>query len=46
VVLPLLGIFEKPMPRPVTIEEDFAAHYGEGAAGMRLPGEKAATPAE
>ena len=48
VILPLLGVIEKPLPRPVTIEEDFAAHYGEAgtATGMRLPGEKAGTPAE
>ncbi len=48
VILPLLGIFEKPLPRPATIEEDFAAHYGDAgdATGMRLPGEKAGTPAE
>ena len=45
-VLPLLGIFEKPTARPATIEAEFAAHYGEGATGMRLPGEKAGTPAE
>ena len=28
VILPLLGIFEKPLPMPSTIEEDFDAHYG------------------
>ena len=28
VVLPLLGIIEKPLPMPQTIEEDFNAHYG------------------
>jgi len=27
VILPLLGIFEKPLPVPATIEEDFDAHY-------------------
>jgi ubiquinol-cytochrome c reductase cytochrome b subunit len=36
VVLPLLGVIEKPLPAPATIEEDFNAHYpalpGEGAA--------------
>ncbi len=26
VILPLLGIFEKPLPQPQTIEEDFEAH--------------------
>ena len=45
VILPLLGIFEKPEAQPKTIEEDFAEHYGEGATGMRLPGEQS-TPAE
>ncbi|SIO48650.1 ubiquinol-cytochrome c reductase cytochrome b subunit [Rhodovulum sp. ES.010] len=32
VVLPVLGVIEKPLPQPETIEEDFNAHYGEGAA--------------
>lgn len=27
VILPLLGVIEKPLPRPTTIEEDFDAHY-------------------
>jgi len=27
VILPLLGTFEKPLPVPATIEEDFDAHY-------------------
>ncbi len=27
VVLPLLGVIEKPLAQPATIEEDFAAHY-------------------
>ncbi len=27
VILPLLGLLEKPLPQPATIEEDFAAHY-------------------
>ena len=27
VILPLLGVIEKPLERPATIEEDFAAHY-------------------
>ncbi|WP_298437335.1 cytochrome b N-terminal domain-containing protein [uncultured Jannaschia sp.] len=51
VILPLLGVIEKPLPRPATIEEDFAAHYGPDSdggpgTGQRLPGEKAASPAE
>jgi ubiquinol-cytochrome c reductase cytochrome b subunit len=35
VILPLLGVIEKPLAQPETIEEDFNAHYG-----------KAETPAE
>ncbi|TCP39789.1 cytochrome b [Rhodovulum marinum] len=32
IVLPVLGVIEKPLPQPETIEEDFNAHYGDGAA--------------
>jgi ubiquinol-cytochrome c reductase cytochrome b subunit len=50
VILPLLGVIEKPEARPATIEDDFNAQYGPGGStgtGMRLPGEKPnATPAE
>ena len=35
VILPILGVIEKPLPQPETIEEDFNNHYG-----------KADTPAE
>ena len=35
VILPILGVIEKPLPMPETIEEDFNNHYG-----------KADTPAE
>ena len=28
VILPLLGVFERPLPQPATIEDDFRAHYG------------------
>ena len=31
VILPLLGLIEKPLPQPSTIEEDFNAHYGTPA---------------
>jgi len=31
IVLPLLGVIEKPLPQPATIEEDFNAHYGDKA---------------
>ena len=37
VILPLLGVIEKPLPQPETIEADFDAHYGA---------DKKATPAE
>ena len=46
VILPLLGVIEKPLPRPATIEEDFSGalrRAGDGPTGMRLPGEKAGT---
>ncbi|MCO8144723.1 cytochrome b N-terminal domain-containing protein [Rhodovulum tesquicola] len=42
VVLPVLGVIEKPLPQPATIEEDFNAHYGDGAAS----GKAAPSPAE
>jgi ubiquinol-cytochrome c reductase cytochrome b subunit len=42
VILPLLGVLEKPDPQPETIEEDFEAHYGKPAKG----GSPEATPAE
>jgi len=28
VILPILGVIEKPLPQPATIEDDFNAHYG------------------
>ena len=31
VILPLLGVIEKPDRVPATIEEDFNAHYGQGS---------------
>jgi len=42
VILPVLGVIEKPLPQPATIEEDFNAHYGEGAS----TGNAKPTPAE
>jgi ubiquinol-cytochrome c reductase cytochrome b subunit len=42
VILPLLGVIEKPLAPPATIEDDFNAHYGDAAKG----GKAAATPAE
>jgi ubiquinol-cytochrome c reductase cytochrome b subunit len=44
VILPLLGVIEKPLPRPATIEEDFASHYpAKSRAAGTTPD---ATPAE
>ncbi|WP_460273064.1 cytochrome b [Celeribacter sp. ULVN23_4] len=31
VILPLLGVIEKPLPMPATIEDDFIAHYPSAA---------------
>ena len=35
VILPLLGVIEKPLPRPATIEEDFAEHYAPKVGGTK-----------
>ncbi|EAR52909.1 ubiquinol--cytochrome c reductase, cytochrome B [Oceanicola granulosus HTCC2516] len=35
VILPLLGVIEKPLPRPATIEEDFIAHYEPHTGGTK-----------
>jgi ubiquinol-cytochrome c reductase cytochrome b subunit len=43
VILPLLGVIEKPDAQPATIEEDFKAHYPKG--GMTT-GHGIASPAE
>ena len=43
VVLPVLGVIEKPLPAPETIDADFRAHYGVGEAGA---GQAQAKPAE
>ena len=43
VILPLLGVIEKPHAQPETIEEDFKAHYGKSAS---TGGAAAETPAE
>jgi ubiquinol-cytochrome c reductase cytochrome b subunit len=40
VILPLLGVIEKPDAQPATIEDDFNAHYGKPG------GYAAAQPAE
>ena len=41
VILPLLGVIEKPLPQPATIEDDFNAHYP-----AKADGKSSATPAE
>ena len=41
VVLPLLGLTEKPLPMPATIQEDFEAHYDPNAGGTTLVGRPA-----
>ena len=43
VILPLLGVIEKPQARPATIEDDFVAHYGKSGAS---DGSTVSTPAE
>ena len=42
VVLPLLGVIEKPLPIPATIEDDFNAHYDPKTGGTHT----AVKPAE
>ncbi len=42
IILPLLGVIEKPLPQPATIEEDFDAHYPPKAEAA----DAAAQPAE
>jgi ubiquinol-cytochrome c reductase cytochrome b subunit len=37
VVMPLLGVVEKPRPQPETIEADFRAHYAAGAEPVARP---------
>jgi ubiquinol-cytochrome c reductase cytochrome b subunit len=40
IILPLLGVIEKPLAQPATIEDDFNAHYGKAG------GSAAVQPAE
>jgi ubiquinol-cytochrome c reductase cytochrome b subunit len=35
VIMPLLGVIEKPLAQPATIEEDFAEHYAPKAGGTK-----------
>jgi ubiquinol-cytochrome c reductase cytochrome b subunit len=39
VILPLLGVIEKPLAQPATIEEDFEAHYGKKTSAEATPAE-------
>ena len=34
-ILPILGVIEKPLPQPATIEEDFEAHYAKKVGGTK-----------
>ncbi len=43
VILPLLGVLEKPLPQPDTIEDDYKTNYGKSSTNAGAP---AATPAE
>jgi ubiquinol-cytochrome c reductase cytochrome b subunit len=43
VILPLLGVIEKPLTPPVSIEADFAAHYDPNTGGTK---QFAGSPAE
>ncbi|MEM9318029.1 MAG: cytochrome b N-terminal domain-containing protein, partial [Pseudomonadota bacterium] len=45
IILPLLGVIEKPLPQPDTIEDDFKDHYGKDAS-EKASGSTAASPAE
>ncbi len=36
IVLPVLGLTEKPLPQPKTIEEDFDMHYSPETGGTRV----------
>jgi len=45
VVLPLLGVIERPLPQPATIEDDFVEHCGKGA-GTGAAAANASAPAE
>jgi ubiquinol-cytochrome c reductase cytochrome b subunit len=45
VILPLLGVIEKPLPQAATIEEDFKAHLSETTGGTSTTG-ATETPAE
>jgi ubiquinol-cytochrome c reductase cytochrome b subunit len=46
VILPLLGVIEKPLEQPKTIEDDFNAHYGSPTDAGKSSAAPLATPAE
>ncbi|MEL6584804.1 MAG: cytochrome b N-terminal domain-containing protein [Pseudomonadota bacterium] len=46
VILPLLGVIEKPLPQPATIEEDFDAAHPYESPSASTGGAAAPTPAE
>ena len=46
VILPLLGVIEKPLPQPETIEADFDAHYAPNVGGTKTLAGADTTPAE
>ncbi len=46
IILPLLGVIEKPLPQPATIEEDFKEHYGKSDSGEGGATAPTASPAE
>jgi len=37
VILPILGVIEKPLPQPATIEEDFKASIKKKSSGGKGP---------
>ncbi len=45
VILPLLGVVEKPLPQPATVEDDARAHYAHRGA-VPATADTAASPAE
>jgi len=46
VILPMLGVIEKPLPQPQTIEEDFNDHYGKDYGSSGGTAAAKPTPAE
>ncbi|MEM9009599.1 MAG: cytochrome b N-terminal domain-containing protein [Pseudomonadota bacterium] len=46
IILPLLGVIEKPLPQPATIEEDFNAAHPEAGETPKKAGASVPSPAE